>query len=329
MPKVNPRNKVGMIVHAILKIVPDIHIYGNVNYGKTFIQGTIMNVFDWHKPGGENAVWKLTVNFEMPYNETVEFKRVAVHRQHCPLGPVLARKNQECPINFTDWIGKPNHATKGSMTYLPNTKGRAPPNSMINAASAAPCVLLSPASDKIKVIPLPPALPIINAVPPAAARTKKKRKKAAAPAVPTAASDDAATATPTLSTAPATKKGKTTGKKKAAKPVDLCSTPMWAKTTDGASHCVVAIAHRQKWVASNAATINGDVTNSPCRVASNTRKGPSGERIAPGNPDFADISAIDAFLHVMPPEQLALMLELTNERLVAKGKMELTHQELL
>jgi hypothetical protein len=39
--------------------------------------------------------------------------------------------------------------------------------------------------------------------------------------------------------------------------------------------------------------------------------------------------AINAFLHMMPPEQLVLMLELTNERLAAKGKMELTHQELL
>jgi hypothetical protein len=32
---------------------------------------------------------------------------------------------------------------------------------------------------------------------------------------------------------------------------------------------------------------------------------------------------------MMLPEQLVLMLELTNERLAAKGKKELTHQELL
>jgi hypothetical protein len=55
----------------------------------------------------------------------------------------------------------------------------------------------------------------------------------------------------------------------------------------------------------------------------------STKRIAPGNPDFADMLAIDAFLHMMPPEQLVLVLELTNERLAVKGKTELTRQELL
>jgi hypothetical protein len=38
---------------------------------------------------------------------------------------------------------------------------------------------------------------------------------------------------------------------------------MWANTTDGVSHHVVAIAHWQKWIVGNAATINGDVTNKP------------------------------------------------------------------
>ncbi len=53
------------------------------------------------------------------------------------------------------------------------------------------------------------------------------------------------------------------GKKKAAKPVNLRTTPMWEKTTNGASHCVVAIAPGQKWVAGNAMTINGDIANKP------------------------------------------------------------------
>jgi hypothetical protein len=41
------------------------------------------------------------------------------------------------------------------------------------------------------------------------------------------------------------------------------------------------------------------------------------------------MSAIKAFLHMMPLEQLVLMLELTLKRVVAKGKKELTRQELL
>ncbi len=226
-------------------------------------------------------------------------------------------------------IGKPNHTVKGSTTCLPNAKGRSPPNSTISAAFAAPCVLLSPAGNKIEVTFVPPALPLMDAMPLAAARTKKKRKKATAPAVLAAASDNALTATLTLSTAPATKKGKTTSKKKATKPIDLRATPMWAKMTNGVSHRIVAIAHGQKWVTSNATTINGDVANEPLLGCQWYQKGPSRKRIAPGNQDFADMSAINAFLHRMLPEQLALVLELTNKRLATKGKMELTRQELL
>ena len=97
MPKVDPRNEVGAIVHAVSNRVLSDHtaknIYGNVNYAKTFLQGTVINVFDGRTPGGKNAVWKLTVDFEMHSEEPtlgVELKRVAVHRQHCTLGPVPA-----------------------------------------------------------------------------------------------------------------------------------------------------------------------------------------------------------------------------------------------
>ncbi len=38
---------------------------------------------------------------------------------------------------------------------------------------------------------------------------------------------------------------------------------------------------------------------------------------------------LEAFLHMMPPVQLVLMLELTNAKLVAKEKQEMTHKELL
>jgi len=48
------------------------NIYGNVNYVKTFLQGTSMNVFDRRAPGGKNAIWKLTVSFEMPSDKPVK-----------------------------------------------------------------------------------------------------------------------------------------------------------------------------------------------------------------------------------------------------------------
>jgi hypothetical protein len=57
-------------------------------------------------------------------------------------------------------------------------------------------------------------------------------------------------------------------------------------------------------------------------------KDPFGKRIAPGNPEHSIMSPLQAFLHMMPPAQLTLMLDLTNERLVKKEK-EMTRQELL
>jgi hypothetical protein len=60
MPKVNPRNEVGVIVHAVSKIVLGNHtaknIYGNVNYAKTFMQSNVLNVFDGHVPGGREML---------------------------------------------------------------------------------------------------------------------------------------------------------------------------------------------------------------------------------------------------------------------------------
>ena len=68
---------------------------------KTFLQGTTINVFDGRLPGGKNAIWKLTVDFEMPSEEStlrVKLKRVAVHRRHFTLGPVpTGELNQLAP----------------------------------------------------------------------------------------------------------------------------------------------------------------------------------------------------------------------------------------
>jgi hypothetical protein len=99
--------------------------------------------------GGKNAIWKLTVDFKMPSKDPalgVELKRVAIHRQHCTLEPVPAGKNPQCSVNFTDSIGEPDHAVKGSTTCLPNAKGWAVTASTFAAASPAHRVSLLPAS---------------------------------------------------------------------------------------------------------------------------------------------------------------------------------------
>jgi hypothetical protein len=98
--KKDPRDKTGAIIHAVTNRVLSDHtaknIYGNVNYCKYFMQGTVIDVFDGRAPGGKNAIWKLTVDFEMPSDESgLQLKRFVVNRQHCTLGPV--RVSQHSP----------------------------------------------------------------------------------------------------------------------------------------------------------------------------------------------------------------------------------------
>ena len=67
------RNEVGAIVHAVANRALSDHtaknIFGNVNYAKHFLQGTVVGFFDGRAPGGKNAVWKLTVDFQMPSDD--------------------------------------------------------------------------------------------------------------------------------------------------------------------------------------------------------------------------------------------------------------------
>ncbi len=80
--KVDGRNEVGAIIHTVANRVLSNHtaknIFGNVNYSKHFLQGTVVGVFGGHAPGEKNAVWKLMVNFEMPSdNPGAEIKTAA------------------------------------------------------------------------------------------------------------------------------------------------------------------------------------------------------------------------------------------------------------
>jgi hypothetical protein len=85
----------------------------------------------------------------------------------------------------------------------------------------------------------------------------------------------------------------------------------------------------KKRVASNVATITGGVANEPTWNYQWSHKGPFGKRIAPGNPEYGNMLPLQAFLRMMPPEQLALLLELTNMMLAVKDKRKMTCQELL
>jgi hypothetical protein len=268
--KKDPRDEEGVIVHALSKWAVGEHtagnIFGNVDYNKTFMEGTVVNVFDGRATGAKNASWRLMVDFRMPSDEQgpgIESKRVEILRQHCLLGPVPAGNNPLCRTMFTDSIGNPDHAVKGSTTYLHNAEGRA------NAAAATAAAMedkgddatndddncISHDNDKDA------ADTITNAiiVPPAATtatKTKRKRRKTAQ----AAAQDDTLAEPPPPPPPPPPSRPKS---RRTAKPVNLHVTPLYSITTDTTRHRIVAIAHERRWVNGNAETITGDVASKP------------------------------------------------------------------
>jgi hypothetical protein len=58
--KIDGKNEVGAIAHAVANRVLSDHtaknIFGNVNYSKHFLQGTVMGVFNGRALGGKNAI---------------------------------------------------------------------------------------------------------------------------------------------------------------------------------------------------------------------------------------------------------------------------------
>ena len=74
MPRTDPR-KAGATVQVAANRVLSDHSAKNIfggNLAKHFLQGTVVNVFDGRAPGGrgEDAIWKLTVDFVMPSKDT-------------------------------------------------------------------------------------------------------------------------------------------------------------------------------------------------------------------------------------------------------------------
>jgi len=152
----------------------------------------------------------------------------------------------------------------------------------------------------------------------ATAPKRKKKKKGF--------SDGAAVDSTSVSTAsPQTKKRSKKNSKDA--PINLTETHIYVETKDEKKHRVVAIANGRKWVNGNAQTIVGDVAKSvdPTRWYQKTC---TGEKVYPGNAAFEDMSCLEAFQHMMPPDQINLILELTSKNLVEKDKKEITRGEL-
>ena len=158
----------------------------------------------------------------------VELKRVTVHRQHCTLGPVLAGKNPQCSVNFTELIGEPEHAVKGSTTYLPNAKGRAVTSSTI--ASCCRRRLISqrlPATrSRSSSCPLPSPQLMPHLTPPRGRRRRERRPPLWLLQRPQ----------PTTHQLQRHCHLPPPPQRKARRPARLRTSPMWVSTTNLASH---------------------------------------------------------------------------------------------
>ena len=107
-----------------IESLPQKNIFGPVDYMKTYVQGIVVAAFDGRQSKGKNTVWMLWVNFEMPSDDPdvkVIVKVTEINHNHCILGWVLAGKDPLSQTLFTNLIGNPDHAIKGSTTTMTAT----------------------------------------------------------------------------------------------------------------------------------------------------------------------------------------------------------------
>jgi hypothetical protein len=109
MPKIDPRNAPGTVVHAaadkVLGKCTAKAYLGNINFCLTFLQGVVVHASDGKEGGAKRAQWKLNANFSLLDQEGAVFqtKNVDILRMHCILGPVPAGKDPTY-MSFTDSI---------------------------------------------------------------------------------------------------------------------------------------------------------------------------------------------------------------------------------
>ena len=122
------------------------------------------------------------------------------------------------------------------------------------------------------------------------------------------------------SSAAASKKSRTAKEGKKDPPVNLFQFPMYVVTNDCKKHHIDAITHGRKWVAGDAKTINGSIAKEPSSNHRWHQRCPLGKKVFPGNREFQDMTPLEAFLMMMPPDELNLILELTNKNLVESAE---------
>jgi hypothetical protein len=107
------------------------------------------------------------------------------------------------------------------------------------------------------------------------------------------------------------KKSRTTKGKEP--PINLCQFQTYQVTNDCLKHCVHAITHGRKWVTGNPNTITGSIDHKPLSNYQWHQRCPLGKKVFPGNSEFKNMTPLEAFLMMMPLDELDLTLELTNK----------------
>jgi hypothetical protein len=118
----------------------------------------------------------------------------------------------------------------------------------------------------------------------------------------------------------ASKKSRTAKEGTKDPPVNLFQFPTYVVTNDCKKHCIHATTHGRKWVAGDATMINGSIAKEPSSNHRWHQRCPLGEKVFPGNSEFQDMTPLEAFLMMMPPDELNLILELTNENFESSGE---------
>lgn len=124
----DPRDEPGATVHAYAHCVmgksPAVHVFGNINYNKTFIRGIVIEKFDSRKPNAKQAQWSLRVRFYPPSHP--EGKVYEILRQHCKYGDIPPGANPQQNVNYPSRsLDISDPVIHGSTTYVQNAMGTA------------------------------------------------------------------------------------------------------------------------------------------------------------------------------------------------------------
>jgi len=305
------KRKAGAVVHALAHFALGERTakkyYGNKRWNSYYLRGVVVSSTDGKTKPNDRAQWMLNVDFDIV--ETDGTHREVMNRNilanNCQSGEIPTGANNTIVVLTGKNGGNSNRGVSNTATTADGTTTATTTAAIITATTTAATTDTTAHASSATTAS-------------ATAPKRKKKKKGCSDG----AADDS---TSVRTTSPQNKKRSKKNSKDA--PINLTETLTYVETKDEKKHRVVAIANGRKWVDGNARTIVGDVAKSvdPTRWYQKTR---SGEKAYPGNAAFEDMSCLEAFQHMMPPDQINLILELTSKNLVEKDKKEITRGEL-